>query len=99
MKKKGTWIYLVVFALLTLMTWSPLGYGSYGPANRIFGMPDWAVIALLAGTVLFFLEWIFLFFSGLALDDEEVSERVFRLKSAEDDEINESVSKRRVNLP
>ncbi len=99
MKKKGTWMYLAVFALLTMMTWSPLGYGSLGPAERIFGMPDWVVIALLVAVVLFVLEWIFLFASGLALDDEEMDEILYRLKSVADDEVNDFVTRRKVRLP
>ncbi len=99
MKKKGTWVYLALFALLTIMCWSPYGYGSYGPAERTFGMPTWTVVALAAGTLLFILEWIFLFFSGLALEDEEVSELVASLRSAQDDSVNDSASKRKVMLP
>jgi uncharacterized membrane protein YhdT len=94
MKKKGTWIYLVVFALLTLMTWSPLGYGSYGSAKRFFGMPDWAVIALLAATVLFVLQWYFLFFSGLALDEEEMDETLTSLKNISEDAESVAVSRK-----
>jgi uncharacterized membrane protein YhdT len=99
MKKKKTRMYLAVFTLLTLMTWSPLGYGSHGPTERIFGMPDWAVIALLAAVVLFVLEWYFLFFSGLAIDDKEIDETLASLKSDQDDAMNDSVAKRKVILP
>lgn len=99
MKKTGTWMYLAVFALLTMMTWSPLGYGSFGPAERIFGMPDWVVIALLVAVVLFALEWMFLFASGLALDDEEMDDILYRLKSVDDDELNDFVTRRKVRLP
>lgn len=83
MKKKATRIYLALFALLTVMCWSPFGYGTYGPPTTTFGMPTWTVIALAAGTVLFALEWFFLFASGLALEDEEVSEIVTRLRSSQ----------------
>jgi hypothetical protein len=72
--------FLLAFAVLTLMTWSPLGYGSYGPASRILGIPDWTVVALLAGALLFVLQWIFLFHSGLALGDEELPGILQRLK-------------------
>lgn len=85
MKNKGTLAYLAIFAVLTWMTWSPLGYGSYGEPGRTFGMPTWAVIALLAGAALFVVEWIFLFYSGLALEDEEVREIVVEISRVEDD--------------
>lgn len=96
MKKKSTRIYMAVFTVLTVMTWSPLGYGSYGTASRIFGMPEWAVTALLAGVVLFALEWFFLFFSGRALDDKDVDELIWILKSTQEETGNEPVVRRKV---
>jgi hypothetical protein len=67
-------LFLAAFLILTPLVWSPLGYGSYGPASRWLGMPSWAVMALVASAVLFALEWYFLFGSGQALSDEEMSE-------------------------
>ncbi|GAB4264931.1 MAG: hypothetical protein Kow0092_16910 [Deferrisomatales bacterium] len=72
---------LAAFAVLTLMTWSPLGYGTYGDVPRVLGMPQWAVVALGAAVVLFCLEWLFLFRSGLALRDEEMEDILPRLKT------------------
>ncbi|MDW7709724.1 MAG: hypothetical protein SCH98_04555 [Deferrisomatales bacterium] len=81
-KPQSSWrgLFLLAFAVLTLMTWSPLGYGSYGPPQRVFGVPDWVVIALAAGVVLFVLQWIYLFHSGLALGDEDMERILSRLK-------------------
>jgi len=66
-------LFLGAFAVLTGVVWSPLGYGSYGPAGRVFGVPSWAAVALIAAAVLFALEWVYLFNSRLALSDRELS--------------------------
>ncbi len=65
-------IWAVVLWILAVLTWVPIGYGSYGAVDRLFGMPVWAAIALLIGAVLFLVEWVFLFYSGHALDDEKL---------------------------
>jgi len=38
------------------------------------GMPSWAVIMLGIGAVLFVIEWIYLFWTDLALYDEDLDE-------------------------
>ncbi|MHB8763990.1 MAG: DUF997 domain-containing protein [Deferrisomatales bacterium] len=74
-------LFLAAFAVLTLMTWSPLGYGAYGEVPRVLGMPRWAVVALAASVALFLLEWWFLFGTRLTLQDEDMEEIVPRLKA------------------
>lgn len=75
-------LFLAAFLLLTPLVWSPLGYGSYGPASRFLGLPSWAVVALAASAVLFALEWYFLFGSGQALSDEDMGEVLRDLHAA-----------------
>ncbi|MEW6490209.1 MAG: DUF997 domain-containing protein [Thermodesulfobacteriota bacterium] len=75
-------LFLAAFLILTPLVWSPLGYGSYGPASRWLGMPSWAVVALGASALLFALEWYFLFRSGQALEDEEMSDLLRDLQAA-----------------
>uniref|UniRef100_A0A7C4RM27 DUF997 family protein n=1 Tax=Desulfatirhabdium butyrativorans TaxID=340467 RepID=A0A7C4RM27_9BACT len=65
-------IWVVVLWILAVLTWCPLGYGSYGAVDRLFGMPVWAAVALIIGAVLFLVEWYFLFRSGYALDDDKL---------------------------
>jgi uncharacterized membrane protein YhdT len=66
-------MFKVAFAVLTVLVWCPLGYGQYGETGRTFGMPTWAVTALCLGALLFLLEWIYLFMTDLALDDDSLS--------------------------
>ena len=90
MKQRGgpllKWVFVSAFLALTFFTWCPVGYGSYGPVDRVFGIPSWAAIALALAAVLFVLEWIFLFFTGVAITDEEVSRAVAKLESTEANE-------------
>lgn len=72
-KKKNT-IFLILFFVLTLFCWCPIGYGSYGEVGLIMGMPSWAFIMLLIGALLFVIEWIYLFGTDLALYDEDLEE-------------------------
>lgn len=74
--------FLTAFLILTPLVWSPLGYGSYGPATRWLGMPSWAVVALVASAVLFVLEWYFLFGSGQALSDEDMADVLRDIQAA-----------------
>jgi len=85
-QKSGPWVnraFLLAFLVLTFFTWCPVGYGSYGPVGRVFGIPSWAAIALALAAVLFVLEWIYLFFTGLAITDEEVARTVAELEKTE----------------
>jgi hypothetical protein len=83
-QKTGTWqnrAFIFAFLVLTLLCWCPLGYGHYGPVERIFGIPSWAVMAFGFATVLFVLEWIYLFRTPLAINDEELPGIVAQLES------------------
>jgi hypothetical protein len=62
----------IAFAILTFMLWLPVGYGSYGEASIIFGLPSWAFIALTAGIIFVILQWIFFFNSNLSTNDDDV---------------------------
>jgi hypothetical protein len=73
-------IFFAVFAVLTLLCWCPVGYGSYGTPSLIWGMPDWAVAALAIGAVMFVVELVYLFGTDLALNDEELPEIVQAIK-------------------
>ncbi len=64
--------FIIAFLVLTFFCWCPFFYGSYGPAERILGVPAWAVLAFAFGAVLFILEWIYLFFTRHALSDTEL---------------------------
>ena len=82
-QKSSPWLtraFVLAFLVLTFFTWCPVGYGSYGPVGRVFGIPSWAAIALALAAVLFVLEWIYLFFTGAAITDEEVSRTVAELE-------------------
>ncbi|MBC2704508.1 DUF997 domain-containing protein [Desulfobacula sp.] len=72
-KKKNT-LFLSLFLILTVLCWCPIGYGSYGEVGLIMGMPSWAFIMLVIGAVLFIIEWIYLFWTDLALYDEDLEE-------------------------
>ena len=85
-QKSGTWqnrAFVFAFLVLTLLCWCPLGYGSYGHAPRFLGIPSWAVLALALGDVLFVLEWVYLFHTPLAMNDEELPDIISQLKTVE----------------
>ncbi len=78
-RKKNTF-FLILFFILTLLCWCPIGYGSYGEVDLIMGMPSWAFIMLLIGAVLFGIEWFYLFGTDLALYDDDLEEIVDALE-------------------
>lgn len=87
-QKKSVWLnrcFVLAFFVLTFFCWCPRFYGSYGPAERILGIPDWAVWAFAFGAILFVLEWIYLFLTREALSDEELSDIVSDLAKADAD--------------
>ena len=90
MKKKRSartrLIFIVAFLALTFLCWCPLLYSSYRSTNRILGVPSWAVLAAVFGIVLFVLEWIYLFVTGMAMTDEELPEIVSELAAVDTDE-------------
>ncbi len=83
--KRSVWpnrFFIIAFLVLTFFCWCPLFYGSYGQANRILGIPSWAVWAFVFAIVLFVLEWIYLFVTRRALSDEELPDIVSDLVRA-----------------
>jgi hypothetical protein len=73
-------IFLILFLVLAVLCWCPIGYGSYGEVGLIMGMPSWAFIMLVVGAVLFVVEWVYLFKTDLALYDEDLEEIIDELK-------------------
>ena len=63
---------VLISVVLTFFCWCPLGYGRYGEVARVLGVPYWVVLAFLFGVALFVLEWVYLFRSGEAMDDEDL---------------------------
>ncbi len=90
MKKKSSprtkRIFILAFLVLTFFCWCPLFYGSYGPADRIMGVPLWAVLAAVFGVVLFALEWIYLFVIGMTMTDEKLPDIVSELTAVNTDD-------------
>ncbi|MFZ3047399.1 MAG: DUF997 domain-containing protein [Desulfatirhabdiaceae bacterium] len=80
-------MFVVLFWALAILTWVPIGYGSYGPVSRIFGMPSWAVFALLFGVILFVVEWIYLFHTNLALTDSKLAVMLSALENNTETEV------------
>jgi len=88
-KKSSPWtrrIFILAFLALTFLCWCPLLYGSYGPADRILGVPLWTVLAAVFGVVLFVLEWIYLFVTRMTMTDEELPEMVSELAAVNTDD-------------
>ncbi len=84
--RRSTWqnrAYIFAFCVLTLLCWSPVGYGTYGPAERFLGIPYWAVLALGWAVLLFVLEWVYLFRTSLAMNDEELPEILAQLEAVD----------------
>ena len=93
-QENGRWknrAFVFAFLVLTLLCWCPLGYGSYGAVPRVFGIPSWAVTALALGAVLFFVEWIYLFYTRLAMNDDELPDIISQLETVDID--NSAASK------
>ena len=73
-------LFLVVFAVFTLLCWCPIGYGAYGTPTLLWGMPRWAVAALAIGAVMFGVELVYLIGTRLSLDDDELPDIVQSIK-------------------
>ncbi len=85
-QENGIWqnrAFVFAFLVLTLLCWCPFGYGSYGPVPRFLGIPSWAVLALALGAVLFVLEWVYLFHTQMAMNDEELPDIISQLKTVD----------------
>lgn len=88
-KKSGAWtrrIFIIAFLALTFFCWCPLLYGHYGPTDRILGVPSWAVFAAVFGIILFVLEWVYLFVTGMAMTDENLSDIISQLTAVNTDD-------------
>jgi len=75
-------LFLVVFAVFTLLCWCPVGYGSYGVPTLVWGMPGWALTALLIGAIMFMLELVYLFGTNLTLNDDQLPDIVQSIKKS-----------------
>ncbi len=87
-RRTSTWqnrAFVLAFLVLTLFCWCPLGYGTYGEVRRFFGIPSWAVLALVLGAVLFVLEWVYLFHTRLAMSDQDLPEVIAQLRAVDTD--------------
>lgn len=81
-RKNSPWtsrIFIIAFSVLTFFCWCPIFYASYGPAERIWGVPVWAVLAAAFGVALFALEWIYLFATRITVSDDELGDIVSEL--------------------
>jgi len=81
-KKMGAWpkrAFVLAFILLTSLVWCPWAYGA--ATGRTLSIPTWAVVAYGVAAALFALEWVFLFASGLAVTDDDLSRIVSELEA------------------
>ncbi len=79
-------IFILAFLVLTFFCWCPFLYASYGPADRILGVPVWAILAAAFGAALFALEWIYLFATRITVSDDELPDIVSELAQVNTDE-------------
>ena len=88
-QKNNPWIsriFILAFLVLTFFCWCPVFYSSYGPADRILGVPAWAILAAAFGVALFGLEWIYLFATRITVGDDELPDIVSELARVNTDE-------------
>lgn len=88
-RKNSPWtsrIFILAFLVLTFFCWCPILYASYGPAERIWGVPVWAVLAAAFGVALFALEWIYLFATRITVRDDELADIVSQLAQVNTDD-------------
>ena len=88
-RKNSPWtsrIFILAFLVLTFFCWCPILYASYGPADRIWGVPVWALLAAAFGAALFALEWIYLFATRITVRDDELGDIVSQLAQVNTDE-------------
>ena len=79
-------IFILAFLVLTFFCWCPILYASYGPSERIWGVPVWALLAASFGITLFALEWIYLFATSITVTDDELGDIVSQLAQVDTDE-------------
>ncbi len=88
-RKSSPWtsrIFILAFLVLTFFCWCPILYASYGPTERIWGVPAWAVLAAAFGAALFVLEWIYLFATRITVTDDELADIVSQLAQVNTDD-------------
>ena len=86
-RKKSVWgkrAFIAGFVILTSLCWCPWAYGHI--TGRTLSIPTWAVWAYVCAAALFVLEWVFLFASGLAVDDEDLPGIISDLEAVGADE-------------
>ena len=83
-------IFIMAFLVLTFFCWCPIFYSSYGPANHIWGVPAWALMAAAFGIALFILEWIYLFATRITISDDELDDIVSQLAQVNTDDTDSS---------
>ena len=79
-------MFILAFIILTFFCWCPILYASYGPAERIWGVPIWALLAASFGITLFALEWIYLFATRITVTDDELGDIVSQLAQVNTDD-------------
>lgn len=87
-KKSKNSGFLIVFLVLTVLCWCPIGYGSYGEVDLVFGMPSWAFVLLMIGGVLCVIEWVYLFKTDLSLYDSDLERITAALEKVDIEQIN-----------
>ncbi len=88
-RSNSPWVnrfFILAFLVLTFFCWCPLLYASYGPADRIWGVPAWALLAASFGVTLFALEWIYLFATHITVTDDELGDIVSQLAQVNTDD-------------
>ncbi|HMB31156.1 MAG TPA: hypothetical protein VKN82_04980 [Desulfohalobiaceae bacterium] len=89
-KKVASIVFFILFCVLTILCWCPIGYGGYGEVKKFLGMPQWAALALLISAILLVLEWIYLFWSDLAINDQDLPKMIADLKDFNSEKPQES---------
>ncbi len=84
-------MFILAFLILTFFCWCPILYASYGPAERIWGVPVWALLAASFGITLFALEWIYLFATRITVTDDELGDIVSQLAQVNTDDADSPV--------
>ena len=80
---RAAWLtraFVIGFLVLTSLCWGPWAYGTV--TGRMLWIPTWAVLAYVFAAALFVLEWVFLFVTGLAVSDEDLSGVLSDLEAA-----------------
>jgi len=85
-QRRSAWpvrAFVIAFLVLTSLCWCPWAYGTV--TGRTFSIPTWAVLAYVCAAALFLLEYVFLFHSGLAVDDDALPRIIADLEAVDTD--------------